>query len=325
MVGFEYHNQSTENIIDTPLILVNYDGLNGLGSSRSKIEGNRTISRFITNEYGTMYEPLSFTYSLIKSDYEPFTELEQVTVERWLTSPKLSSELKITNCDEYQYSYFGLFTETHWEMGNGDLFLLTFTFQVNGAYAYKYFETEWKSENYNEQFDFTINNNNITISNHAMDITNTESLTIDGTSLRFVNDTDATINRIIPKGTIDVYCYTDELEEYVYPIITAHRTEMGSNSSFSIIQRTDNAREMKITTSSMFDIVVDSRHCRAYTVTATGQQVQQLKFRELNWNNTDYVYWPRLIPGNNQITIEGEVNVTIGYYAPYKKIGGWLV
>jgi len=53
--------------------------------------------------------------------------------------------------------------------------------------------------------------------------------------------------------------------------------------------------------------------------------VQQLKFRELNWNNIDYVYWPRLVPGNNQITIEGEVDVTIGYYAPYKKIGGWLV
>ena len=50
--------------------------MDGLGMTRSKIEGERTVSRFITNEYGTMYEPLSFTYALIKSDFEPFTEYE---------------------------------------------------------------------------------------------------------------------------------------------------------------------------------------------------------------------------------------------------------
>ena len=98
MIGFEYRGKSTEDIIDTPLLMVNINGIDGLTASRSKIEGERTISRFITNEYGTIHEPLSFSYALIKEDGNPFTDEEQATVESWLKSYKLSSELRITDC-----------------------------------------------------------------------------------------------------------------------------------------------------------------------------------------------------------------------------------
>ena len=75
----------------------------------------------------------------MKSDYETFTEEEQIAVERWLTSPKLSSELVISDCDDNSYSYFGLFISTEWIIGNGGFMMCTFTFQVNGMYAIKHY------------------------------------------------------------------------------------------------------------------------------------------------------------------------------------------
>ena len=129
MVGFEYKGKSTENIISTPLILVSSESTGSvIGSQRTKVEGDITISRPITNEYGATGEPLSFIYGLMKEDLEPYTEAEQIAVERWLSSPKLSSELKIKNCDDYQYSYFGLFTSTEWIIGNGGFMMCNFTF-----------------------------------------------------------------------------------------------------------------------------------------------------------------------------------------------------
>ena len=66
MVGFSYRGQSTEDIISVPLILVNQGDIGTIGMTRNKVEGARTISRFRTNEYGTIYEPLQFTYCLMK-------------------------------------------------------------------------------------------------------------------------------------------------------------------------------------------------------------------------------------------------------------------
>lgn len=73
---FEYKNKSTVSIIGTPMILVSTSTIDDPSTSRNKIQGDSTISRLITNEYGTIYEPLSFTYGLMKVNYAPFTERE---------------------------------------------------------------------------------------------------------------------------------------------------------------------------------------------------------------------------------------------------------
>jgi len=68
---FEYNGKTTDNIISTPLILVVQDGLDEIVTTRSKIEGERTISRYVTNEYGTIYDSLSFQITLMKDQFKP--------------------------------------------------------------------------------------------------------------------------------------------------------------------------------------------------------------------------------------------------------------
>ena len=113
MAGFNYHGMSTNNVIGVPLILVsagNADYTQALGLNRNIQAGDITISRPINNEYGTISDHLQFTYGLIKQDLEPFYEEEQIAVERWLTSPKLSSTLGIIDCNGIErFTYFGLF------------------------------------------------------------------------------------------------------------------------------------------------------------------------------------------------------------------------
>lgn len=292
MSGFEYNGQSTQTIIGTPLILVSTESIgNIIGSSRSKIEGNITISRPITNEYGTTHDPLSFTYSLMKQDLEPFNTEEQIAVERWLTSPKLSSELRITDCNEETYSYFGLFTNTEWSIGNGDFAICTFTFQVNGRHAFRYYE-------------FT-----------------------DSCKQAAQNDP----NQVVIRDSFEmsILCETDELEEYVYPRIEYTPVSRSYNSSIKINNTTDESyEEMQITTRRYSTIVIDSQHCMLGEYVQgvnVDHRLNLLKFKDLGLEDVGNIYWPRLLPGYNLLSIEGHVDIKISFYVPIKKVGGWLI
>ena len=282
MFGFEYNGKSTQNIISTPLLLVTFDTIGSLGMTRSKIEGDRTISRPITNEYGTIYDPLSFTYALIKQDFEEFTNNEQRIVERWLTSPKLSSELKVTDCFGEECSYFGLFISTEWQIGTGGYIGVQFTFEVNGTYPFKYFSGRvWSPYSKNE---------------------------------------DTGVVTILDSGNFTVYNDTDELEEYVYPVIKIKSYNNSYTSSFTLRCITDENNRMSLTTQRKDMITLDCQHCMAYWQTSN-----ILTFKDLGWEDVDNIYWARLLPGENQFYIEGTVNVDMSFYIPYKKVGGWAV
>lgn len=285
MSGFNYRGASTETILDVPLCIVFTEGqTDSLGMSREKVEGERTISRTITNEYGTIYNPLSFTFSLMKQDYSVFTEEEQVKIERWLTSPKLSSELQIINCEDESYSYFGIFTETRYEIVDGDLGLCTLTFNVNGAYPFKHYVVTGSPVQ------------NIQAQNNEY--------------------------------TININCKSDELEEYVYPVIKVTAFDANSNSSFTLTNVTDNSNYVTVTTNRRTTIQMDCEHC---IISEHGEGITQnayinlLKYKDIGWEDIGNIYWPRLIPGENVIKIKGNVTVEFSYYVPFKKIGGWLV
>lgn len=294
MSGFEYNGQSTQTIIGTPLILVSTESLgNIVGSSRSKVEGNITISRPITNEYGTTHDPLSFTYSLMKSDLEPFSTEEQIAVERWLTSPKLSSELRITDCNGDVYSYFGIFLNTEWTIGNGDFAICTFTFQVNGRHAFRYYE-------------FT------------------------GTSNLYENPDDPTeVTSVADQFFMYIDCDSDELEEYVYPKIEYTPVGRSYDSSVLINNIVDTEyQEMQIITQRYSTIVIDARHCilgEYVQGVTTNQKLNFLKFKDLGLEDVGNIYWPRLIPGRNILLVVGHVDMKVSYYVPIKKVGGWLI
>ena len=274
--GFEYYGNSTEDIISVPLILVSSDSPgSALGVQRSKLEGDITISRPITNEYGTTGEPLSFTYGLIKSDYEPFTQAEQIIIERWLTSPKLSSELKFINCIGEEYCYYGLFIETEWILGQGSYIMCNFTFQVNGTYPYKY------------------------------------------SSVNRAANTNSNIFYILAD------CQSDELEEYIYPVITVKSIGSNYSSAFTFHNQNDSYGDFSLETDRRSTFKIDCQYniIRQYD----GGNEYAVKYKDIGLSDCGTIYWPRLLPGSNNIKITGYVDVTIEWKAPYKKVGGWLI
>lgn len=233
----------------------------------------------------------------MKEDLEPYTEAEQIAVERWLSSPKLSSELKIKNCDDYQYSYFGLFTSTEWIIGNGGFMMCNFTFQVNGYHAFKYVEIT--KEHYN------------------------------CTAARYDDDEFPNMITSIDSDFELVFnCDTDELEEYVYPRIVAKAVNIVStnnNTSFTIQNITDNNREVTIETQHKNYVLFDCLHNIVGERNGGETEFTPLKYSDIGWTDMGNIYWPAIVAGENRWHVYGGVELSISFYIPYKKVGGWLV
>lgn len=270
MSGFIYKNKSTDTILSSSkLILVSFDVLDSIqGSDRESVTGESTLTRPISNEYGTTNKNLVFEYALVKSNYQPFTDDEQIIVERWLSSPKFSSDLNIIDCNEnVTATYCGKFTQTTWRICGGGWAGVTFTFENNSAYPKRHFS-------------------------------NTYSIT-DG-------------------ETININCETDELEEYIYPVISI--TQPNETASVTIKNITDNNNSFTINALDRLQIKIDCKHCILKDATTNGV----INFNDLGWNDVGNIYWLRLLPGNNEIQITGTCDIEISYDSSYKKVGGWL-
>ena len=227
MAGFIYNGNSTATILpSSELLLCSTEGgvTNVQGVTRSLMGGEPTISRPFVNEYGTIAEHLEFVYSLVKSDMTAFTYDEQIAVERWLTSPKFSLPIQITDCDgNVRYKYYGKFTTTQWYPTDNGFYAMDFTFSVNGSYAYEHYEMELTPPP-------------------------------DGA----VDDTDG-----LPDWSFTVDCKSDELEEWVYPKFVVYCSDLSSNPSFRIANATDSNNTMKVTTSRHIKYSFDCKHCIA--------------------------------------------------------------
>ena len=56
MLSFEYNGQSTKTILDTPLMVVQFDVTNDItGFSREIVKGEKTMLRQEPNDYGAMF------------------------------------------------------------------------------------------------------------------------------------------------------------------------------------------------------------------------------------------------------------------------------
>ena len=162
MSGFNYYGFSTKDILSTPLTLGNFsnnESLSIVGLNRN-IQGSEvSISRNYRNEYGVVNDLLNFTYVLIKSDLSPFTENEQIAIEKWLMSPKKSSLLQVFDCEETViYNYIGMFTNTTWLIpySHGRYGACQFTFSVNGSYPYEHITKQLINAGNNTLWEFTI-------------------------------------------------------------------------------------------------------------------------------------------------------------------------
>ena len=78
----------------------------------------------------------------------------------------------------------------------------------------------------------------------------------------------------------------------------------------------------------MVTFVIDCQKCmvREYMQGVSQQHdLDIVKYKDLGWGDVGDIYWLRLLPGNNTLILEGDVELKISYYAPYKKVGGWLI
>lgn len=270
MSGFIYNGKSTESILSSPLILASFDSIDSIkGSERNGENGETTILRPISNEYGTTYSNTPFEYSLVKQNGEIINKEEQVVIERWLTSSKFSQNLQIIDLNgNIVCTYCGKFMSTNWKpCGNGWAGVV-FSFESKFPYPFKEFEYTYE---------------------------------------------------IRGEETIDLNCDSDELEEYIYPIITI--TEPNETAQVSIMNITDESNKMEITAYHELPMTFDCLHCIPSDGTTNGI----ISYADLGWTDVGNIYWLRLLPGINKIKINGNADVTISFKCPFKRVGGWYL
>lgn len=123
---------------------------------------------------------------------------------------------------------------------------------------------------------------------------------------------------ITNSGTISINCESDEYEEYVYPTLTI--VEPNETANVTIKNVTDNNNTMNIKLYQNMAIIIDCLHC----ISKYRDTNDIVSFSTLGWQDVGNIYWLRLKPGINELQIIGNVQITINYDYPYKRIGGWL-
>ena len=120
--------------------------------------------------------------------------------------------------------------------------------------------------------------------------------------------------------TFTIDCDTDELEEYVYPIITI--TNLEGTRSISITNTSDlsSVNSTSITVDPEFPVIMDCRYC-LFTNSVTGET---LSFDDVGWSDIGAIYWPRLLPGENVISVSHPAEIKVTFDVVRKKVGGWL-
>lgn len=117
--------------------------------------------------------------------------------------------------------------------------------------------------------------------------------------------------------TFTVSCDSDELEEYIYPVITI---STNSKSTIKITNNTDNGKFMQLSVLANLPVTMDCEHCIVKDSTNNGV----FTFEDIGWTDVGNVYWLRLLPGNNSITVSGSCSINLSYKCPQKLLGGWL-
>ena len=145
MLSFEYNGQSTKTILDTPLMVVQFDVTNDItGFSREIVKGEKTMLRQETNHYGTMYSDEStYEFYLVKENGHGFTNSEQRKINKWLTSPTLVKPLTGIADDKETVIYKGIFQNIGWKMITcklGQLDAVQCSFVCDTPFIWKHYE-----------------------------------------------------------------------------------------------------------------------------------------------------------------------------------------
>ena len=124
-------------------------------------------------------------------------------------------------------------------------------------------------------------------------------------------------SRTADSWSIILYDESDELEEWVYPVVTI--SPNGDNASCSMTFISDDNHQMTINTEINDTLTFDCKRC-----TVSRGNGRKVYYSQIGWADIENIYWPRLRPGENQISVTGNVNLNFKYEAPVKIVGGWL-
>ena len=134
---------------------------------------------------------------------------------------------------------------------------------------------------------------------------------------------DINVNESLTTFVVDVK--SDELEEYVFPMLTFIASKDSAEKiSISIKNKSDENRIMTLDLRNNLPIYIDCKNGIVTDGTTSGI----IGFDDLGWSDVGQIYLLRFVPGNNEleITIEdsASASIHIDYISPRKLVGGWL-
>ena len=120
---------------------------------------------------------------------------------------------------------------------------------------------------------------------------------------------------VIEQGEGIVTNNSDEYEDYVYPtiIIEPTATEIGSYS-ITITNETDGGKSITLKNMKRNDTV--TMDCEKMTI--KNRSGSLISFDDIDIDALDYIYWFRLLHGDNKILVSGDATITFVFRYPVK-------
>lgn len=260
-----------------------------MGLTKEILKGEITSSRPVANHYNTKYsDVLTFDITITKPENRAFSREEVREINAWLTGPRIPTLLYFEDEAFDPIYYFGIFTDTNNTYGSG-IIMLTYTFTSNAPYG-------WSDE---RELVYNTNSGN--------------------EGCKLIND-------------------TDELNDFVYPII---KVESPKGNRITFVNNSEITSDL-ITPKFYFTfpdkiaitndtIYIDSQKHIVYYIFNGNKYLLTLDSLGINMeslddskNGTLFMYWLRLVPGTNDISISSGLNSTITFtYRCPRKVGAY--
>lgn len=326
-----------------------------LGLKRTISKGDTNRYRVKSNHIYTSYDDtLEFEIHIVKSicdsGYDQskmkFTKDEVRQVTRWLSSSTIPQLLETTDCNDDHLNYCGIFTNIESFVVGGEVYGFVLTFTNDSPFAY--------SDVINYKFDIngnisgTILNNSDLLDDyiypivHITPISNTDfymcnlsdCTVLDSGKITVSTDTNVTLNNFLEKINTFAQNSRYEIEYYYdedgYTKMWANNTAMRikfiesdatehycfafheSDGSYKIIE--GGFVTLKLYANLDVDI-----NCELLTIQdSIGRMVH---FKNIGLDEEDYIYWLRLLSGNNTILFYGNDCTIQIEYRELMKVG----
>lgn len=120
---------------------------------------------------------------------------------------------------------------------------------------------------------------------------------------------------LIDSGEGTVKNPSDDYEDYVYPqIIITPTAGVMEPYSITITNVTDSENSITLNNMNPEDIV--TMDCQKLVI--YNESGSLISFDDIDIDVLDYIYWPRLLHGDNEITVDGDATVEFVYRYPVK-------